>query len=116
MTSRQIEMFSEMLESLPVKAVIHAAAVQRRMVQTDLEMKRTSVNKESLSILGFCTFLIDAAQGIQSVIPAWPIEHCAFYRHVVQKLVEAGELPPRVKEQFDFTFSRALFQALSSPD
>lgn len=104
-----------MLERVPTKAIIRAADAERRMVESDLEMKRTPVNEESLSILGFCNFLINATQGIQCVIPAWPIEHCVFYRRVVQKLVEAGELPPDVKEQFDVTFSRALFHALSSP-
>ena len=116
MTSRLFETFSEMIEKVPTKAIIRAADAERRMVESDLEMKRTPINEETLSVLGFCNFLIDAAQGIQFVVPPWPIEHCAFYRRVVQKLVEAGELPSDVKEQFDITFSQALFRALSSRD
>jgi hypothetical protein len=115
MTSCLFDNFSEMLETIPAKAIIPAADAERRMVEDDLITKQTVPDQESLSVLEFCTFLIHAARGIQSSIPTWPIEHCAFYRRVVQKLVDAGELPPRFKEQFDVTFSKALFCALNSP-
>ncbi len=103
MSSRLFEPFRDLLETIPVKAIIRAADAERRMVQDDLAKKRTSLDEESISILEFCNFLIDAAHGIQLSLPLWPTEHCAFYRTVVQRLVEAGELPASVKEQFEQT-------------
>jgi hypothetical protein len=105
MTSRLYDTFRELLETLPVKAIIRAADAERRMVEDDLEKKRTPVDEESLSVLEFCNFLIDAAHGWRSSLPIWPSEHCAFYRRVVQRLVEAGELPPNIAEQIENTSS-----------
>jgi hypothetical protein len=101
MSSRLFDTFCELLETLPVKAVVRAADAERRMVQNDLEMKRTELDEESLSVLEFCNFLIDAAHGLQFSLPIWPIEHSAFYRRVVRRLVDAGELPPAVRDQFE---------------
>ncbi|HLP78848.1 MAG TPA: hypothetical protein VK327_18245 [Candidatus Paceibacterota bacterium] len=103
MSSRLFETFCELLETLPVKAVIRAADAERRMVQNDLDFKRLPPDQDSLSVLGFCNFLVNTAQGIQLSLPIWPTEHCEFYRRIVRKLVDAGELPPAVENRFDRT-------------
>ena len=104
-----------MIEGIPVKAVIRAAEAEQRMVEDDLEHHRALPDEEAVSVLGFCHFLSASAHGVPVALPASPIEHCAFYRNVVQQLVEAGELPFAVKDQIDRTFSRVLFRALTAP-
>jgi hypothetical protein len=114
MHSYLFDSFARMIESVPPKAVIRAAEAERRMVEDDLESQRAVPDEEATSVLGFCNFLTAAARGVLVVLPIAPIEHCAFYRKVVQRLVEAGELPFTVKDQFDRTFSRVLFKALTT--
>jgi hypothetical protein len=99
------ESFCEMLESIPIKAVLRAADAQRRMVEDDLEKKRTEADENVVSVLGFCNFLTLAVRGIYASIPFLPVEHYAGYRKIVQRLIEAGELPPEIKAHFDRVFS-----------
>lgn len=113
--SRLFESFCEMLEQIPIKAVVRAAEAERRMVEDDLAKKRTAPDTNVTSVLSFCNFLTLAARGIAFALPVLPIEHCAFYRRVVQRLVEAGELPVEMKQRFDVAFSESLVTALTSP-
>jgi hypothetical protein len=115
MYSYLFDSFARMIESVPSKAVIRAAEAEQRMVEDDLECHRTVPDEEAISVLGFCNFLTAAAHGVLVALPTVPIEHCAFYRKVVRRLVEAGELPFTVKDQFDRMFSRVLFKALTAP-
>lgn len=101
MSSRLYGAFCELLETLPVKAVVRAADAERRMVQDDLKYKRTASDEESMSVLEFCTFLVNAARGFQASLPVWPAEHIAFYRAIVKRLINAGELPSDVGEWFE---------------
>jgi hypothetical protein len=110
------ETFCEMLESIPIKAVVRAADAERKMVQDDLEKKRTVPDTNVDSVLGFCNFLTAAVTGIHVALPVFPVEHCAFYRKIVQRLVEAGELPVEIVGEFERIFSRALWRALSADD
>ena len=87
------ESFCELLESIPIKAVLRAVDAERKMVENDLVTKRTEMDEYVASILGFCNFLTLAVSGIYACAPALPFEHCAFYRRIIQELVDAGELP-----------------------
>jgi hypothetical protein len=102
-----------MLENIPVKAVMKAAQAERRMLEDDLANKRISADVDAHSILDFCSFLDAAARGERANFPSLPIEHCPFYRSVVERLVDAGELPFSVQEEVDHSFSKVLFQALT---
>lgn len=110
------ETFCEMLESIPVQAVVRAADAERKMVQDDLEKKRTLPDMNVDSVLGFCDFLTSAVAGMHATLPVFPVEHCAFYRKIVQRLVEAGELPVEIVGEFERIFSRALWRALITDD
>src|SRR5579862_9624778 len=101
------ESFCDMLESIPIKAVLRAADAERKMVEDDLKKKRTEPDESVISVLGFCNFLTFAVRGIYASIPALPNEHRLFYRRIVQQLVEAGELPSDIKGHFDKLFSPA---------
>jgi hypothetical protein len=105
MSAGLFESFCKMLESIPTKAVVRAAEAERKMVVDDLEKKRTELDENVVSVLGFCNLLILAVRGIYSAIPFLPAEHRVFYRHIVQRLVNAGELPADFLEHFNRIFS-----------
>jgi hypothetical protein len=95
------ETFCEMLESIPTKAVLRAVEAERRMVEDDLEHKRTERDPYVISVLSFCDFLTLAVCGIYASMAALPVEHRIFYGKVVQRLVDAGELPSGSTEFFN---------------
>jgi len=102
------ESFCKMLDSIPIKAVLRAVDAERKMVEDDLDKKRTDRDEYVTSVLGFCNFLMLAVCGIYDTITALPPEHRAFYGKIVQRLVDAGELPPEITEHFDKIFSPAF--------
>ena len=101
------ESFCEMLESVPTKAVLRAVEAERRMVEADLEHKRTERDPYVISVLSFCNFLTLAVCGVYASMAALPVEHRVFYGKVVQRLVEAGELPLESSEHFNRSFAPA---------
>lgn len=101
------ECFCEMLDSIPAKAVLRAVDAERRMVEDDLEKKRTERDEYVNSVLAFCNFLTQAVRGLQANIPKWPFEHCVVYRTVLERLVDAGELPSEIINNFEENVSRA---------
>ena len=102
------ESFCEMLESIPTKAVLRAVEAERRMVEDDLEHKRTERDQYVISFLSFCNFLTLAVCGVHASMAALPVEHRLFYGKVVQRLVDAGELPQGASEDFKSSFALAL--------
>jgi hypothetical protein len=107
------ESFCEMLDSIPIKAVLRAVDAERKMVEDDLDKHRTERDEYVTSVLGFCNFLMLAVCGIYDSITAMPAEHRAFYSKIVRRLVDAGELPTEIIAQFDNIFSRAFDSAES---
>jgi hypothetical protein len=112
--SRLFESFCETIDHLPVKAILRTAEGQRRMIEDDLLHERLLPIDDAESIAIFCDFLAAAARGEMFLCPPLPVEHCAYYRKIVLRLVEAGELPFGAHERFDQNFSQALFKALTS--
>jgi hypothetical protein len=104
MKARLFEVFVEMIGSLPVNGVLLAAKLERRIIEDDLSKKRDLPMKEAVSVLNFCRFLQAVALGNGIFPTALPGEHIASYRRIVNRLVEAGELPLNANEQFDMTF------------
>lgn len=102
------ESFCEMLESIPIKAVLRAADAERRMVEDDLKKKRTEPDEHVTSVLGFCNFLTLAVSGIYASIPVLPFEHRAFYTRIVHQLIDAGELSSEIEGHLDRIFFTTL--------
>jgi len=102
------ESFCEMLESIPTKAVLRAVEAERRMVEDDLEHKRTERDPYVISVLSFCNFLTLAVCGIHGSMAALPVEHRLFYGKVVHRLVDADELPLDSEENFNNSFAPAF--------
>jgi hypothetical protein len=98
------ESFCEMLDSIPTKAVLRAVDAERKMVEDDLEKKRTERDQYVVSILNFCHFLSQAVCGIYGSMAPLPVEHRAFYSRIVQRLVDAGELPSEAEAYFNTIF------------
>jgi hypothetical protein len=96
--------FCDMLENIPAKAILRAADAERKMVEDDLEKKRTESDEYVTSVLGFCNFLMLAMRGNYAVIPGLPFEHRVFYSKIVQRLIDAGELPPEIRGHLDENF------------
>jgi len=99
------ESFCEMLESIPIKAVLRAVDAERKMVEDDLDKKRTERDEYVSSVLGFCNFLMLAVCGVYDSITRLPAEHHAIYSKIVQRLVDAGELPSDIMKHFEKIFS-----------
>jgi len=98
------ESFCEMLESIPIKAVLRAVDAERKMMEDDLSKKRTERDESVSSVLGFCNFLMSAVCGVYDSIATLPAGHRAFYSRIVQQLVDAGELPAEITAHFDKIF------------
>ncbi|HXS68242.1 MAG TPA: hypothetical protein VN761_05330 [Candidatus Polarisedimenticolia bacterium] len=95
------ESFCELLENIPIKAVVRAADAERKMVEDDLRNKRTEPDENVTSVLGFCNFLTLAVHGSHPSLPGFPYEHRVFYASVVRRLVDAGVLSPEFKGEFE---------------
>jgi hypothetical protein len=102
------ESFCDLMESIPPKAVLRAAEVERKMVEDDLEHKRTERDPCVISVLSFCNFLTSAVCGVYASMAALPVEHRIFYAKVVQRLVDAGELPLETTVHFNSIFASAF--------
>ena len=97
--------FADMIETIPVGAVIRTLEREQRMVEEDLAHQRPVSLKEAESILNFCYFV----EAVREGSPAWaftlplPPEHLAFYRNTLDRLIAAQHLPPEAKIEFDGT-------------
>lgn len=105
-----------MLDSLPIKAVVRAADAERKMVEEDLQKKRTEPDEYVNSVLNFCEFLASAVRGMHASIPVFPAEHCVFYLKIVERLVKAGELPAEIAVEYERTFYGALSEQATSDE
>jgi hypothetical protein len=104
MNDRPFETFCEMIDSLPPKAVLEAAARERRMLEEDLSSGRTPPNGDTASILDFCRFLEGAVRGSFVLPDTMLMEHWAFYGKTVRRLAGAEELPRKLKEDIEAAF------------
>src|SRR4051794_24643724 len=107
MKPRLFGLFSELIDHTPVEAVLPLVQIEHRMFEEDFACKRVSFTEEVKSVWSFCNFLLSAGCGYGSRFAAMilPLEHFAFYRNTVERLMEAGELPVDAKDRFDHTFS-----------
>jgi hypothetical protein len=104
MKAHLFEAFVKMIESLPTNGIMLVAELQGEMIEDDLSQRRALPLQEAVSILDFCRFLQAVARGSGIFPTALPMQHLASYRKIVNRLMEAGELPPNAGQQFDQTF------------
>jgi hypothetical protein len=104
MISRRFDLFIEMVGWMPAKAVLRAIELEEGMIKDGLLKHRDLLFDDVVSISGFSGFLHAARSGTSFSHGRLPMEHLPFYRGIVKRLVEAGELPYTAQEQFDETF------------
>jgi len=102
-----------MMDTLPAVAAKKAATVERRVLEEDTAMGREESVSETASILAFCRFLESAGDDNAGFPPSIPSEHWPHYARIVQKLVQAGELSPALKDRFEGECGKVLLQAFS---
>jgi len=113
MSHRAFEIFCEMIDGLAPEAVLKAAAKEQGKMNEDLASGRTVPSEETTLIRTFCRFLESTAHG-RLVLPRnMPMAHWMFYERTVERLVAAGELPRKAKEDFDAANNAAFFRIMA---
>jgi hypothetical protein len=102
--------FAEMVEKLPTRAILKAVQLERQMLESDMAQKRTLPIADARSILAFCDFLQNGPSANRQARISIPIQHLGFYRGIVKKLVEVGELPSQAGKVFEQSFSAAMLE------
>jgi hypothetical protein len=80
------------------------------MLEEDLGKQRVPADQETLSVLAFCNFLRAAGYALEVSCPLLPDYQSAAYREIVQRLVDAGNLPFEAVAWFDHAFSPGLIK------
>jgi hypothetical protein len=109
--------FADMIETIPVGAVIRTLEREQQMLQQDLALQRPVPIGEAESILNFCRF-IDAVRegqpGIAFTMPL-PLRHLEFYRKTVERLIAAEHLPYHANAEFDDVIAADCLESMLVP-
>jgi len=85
--------FARMVEAVPPAGIFRAVELQGQMLVNDVVTGRTDFNNEIFSILCFWRYLAAAKEGrIIGGFAVVPFEQIEFYKHIILKMVTAGEL------------------------
>jgi hypothetical protein len=106
-------MFCEMIDGLPPETVLKATAKERHMLNEDLASGRTVPSENTTLIRTFSRFLESATHGRLVLPRTMPMSHWIFYERTVERLVVAGELPHKAKEDFEAANNAAFFRILA---
>jgi len=101
MDYRLFNRFADMIDMMPPRGIIKCLELQCRMIEDDFTNQRDIPMKAAISIRNFYQ-IIQAAGNRQKTPPVadLPIEHVAFYKKTVHRLIQAGELPSGAVESF----------------
>ncbi|HEV2691285.1 MAG TPA: hypothetical protein VG347_00155 [Verrucomicrobiae bacterium] len=97
------ESFTDMIEGIPVGAVLRTLEREQRMLEEDLAFKRPVPVREAESIINFCRFV----EAVRADLPArvfiilLPPQHLDLYRRTLERLIDGRELPPVAANEFD---------------
>jgi hypothetical protein len=101
---RLFDCFSEMILEIPAKSIIRVLGRESYMLEVDLANQRTLPPSDVGSILIFSRFVEAVCRRTHlSSSSAIPHVHMVFYRKVIGRLIEAGELPATAKEELENT-------------
>jgi hypothetical protein len=101
------ESFTRMIDTILAKGVYGATELEHLLVEEGLAHKRRLSLQDTISILNFFRYLRSVKLGLIVSPGTLPMNHMPFYRITVERLIEAGQLPYRAKEQFETAFSDA---------
>ena len=104
------------LDNIPVRAIFKTLELESHMLREDLLKGRPVSISEAQSILEFYEFIRSTKEGAPARKTAFagPIHHVAFYRKIVDRLVEAQELPVTAKTQFEMTFAEGSLASIKT--
>jgi hypothetical protein len=105
--------FCNLIHSVPDKGIGRTIEVEGQMLEADLSQKRTLSPQEARSILAFRHFLQAAKLGNNIFPVSLPPNHIVQYREIVERMIEARELPVTAKDQFDRAFSAGFMKAIA---
>lgn len=90
---------------MPAAAILNSMDLGCKLLLEDLDGYRSSFTVDEFSILYFRQFLRTARSGeAMHCIRCFPRNHVAFYKLIVTRLVQAGELASSAIEKFDDAF------------
>lgn len=94
--------FARMFEDLPANAILKALELDSKMLEYDWENYRLYLPEDAYSIFCFRRFIRSARLGKSAprCMPL-PAKHVKFYRQVVDRLIQAKELPKSALKQFE---------------
>src|SRR5581483_11179531 len=104
-TDRHYHVFRYALDKMPLPALVEFAEKQREMIEEEFASRETALSEEDFPIINFCHFVEAMAKGAAMPSCVVPYEHERFYRQIIQRLVDAKELPAYAVRQFDAAFS-----------
>lgn len=99
---------------MPLPALVEFAEKQRKMIEQDFTDRKFPLTEEDFSIINFCRFVEAMAKGSDMPSCIVPYEHERFYRGVIQRLVDARELPIYAVRQFDAAFSPVFHEQVAA--
>jgi hypothetical protein len=109
------ELFAETVDGMPPKALLRLLKRESETLKDALRHKRIQETQEVGSILSFCQFMDTVAEE-KMVFPVaeLPVRHIGFYRKIVMRLIDAGEIPESAKAKFDAAFSLGFLRSLAN--
>jgi hypothetical protein len=110
---RRFDLFVHIIDRTPTNTVLDAIKLEHWMLEDDLLYKRVAETREVDSILHFCQFIAAVTEEDKILPVKLPAKHITFYRNVLLRLIEAGELPATAKEQFNDTFGSDYLKAIA---
>ena len=114
MSGRLFEIFANTLDRLPIKGLRRAIELEMRMLEADVSGQRIPDDLEVKSILAFCRFVNYVSTGTTLADVKLPVAHVAYYRNLVLRLIEAGELPANAITQFDAAVGSEFWKTLKT--
>lgn len=94
-----------MITELPAQCIVKALDMECQMLRNDVENNRLPLPADAFSIFYFTEFVHAAKLGrILTSCRPLPPEHIEFFKEIVSRLVQAGELPQVAINQFDRVF------------
>lgn len=95
-----------MVGRLPAAVVPKTLELERRMLEEDVEKKRTLPMDDVRSILSFCRFIEASLRGGECLPIVVPADHLEFYRETLERLIQNNVLSADARTYFDRGFSK----------
>lgn len=94
---------------LPPQEILKALELECKTLEKDLEYHHLSTPEDYYSIFCFRQFVrMSQHNELMRCSTSLPPEHIKFYKQIIDRLVDANELPSSAIEQFGITFPPAF--------